>query len=330
LYLLRREVIFSKIIDKRMIFHSIRLTDFGMDEGTIALSLLSRISDQLIRISESTLRLYVEGNSHLKRGKMPDWLQKSIDFKLTGITKGSTVLSIEAPVLSETLKGIQYPLFNDLDSTDYSRDTALSLAMLAYEKAIKEDRETNLLDKALLGEMLIFKDMLGSDKRKIEIECPFLSRKVILEKSSFDKIRVLESVTPDPIKIKLSGKLDVLKHSNSLAEIITPQKRVKVKLPDNIGFDLLKPLFGMDVTIIGLANFNPARQLVSILLSDIHPVNTDDSFFNAIPPVLKETTDVKQLIVAQKFTHAKTADFIKLADGLNITESVEELINALK
>ena len=139
-----REVIFAKIKDKRMIFHSIRLSDFGMDDGTIALSLLSKISDQLIRISESTLRLYVEGNSHLKRGKMPDWLQKSIEFKLTGITKGSTVLAIEAPVLSETLKSIQYPLFNELESKDYSRDTALSLAMLAYQKAISEDRETDL------------------------------------------------------------------------------------------------------------------------------------------------------------------------------------------
>jgi len=313
-----------------MIFHSIRLTDFGMDEGTIALSLLSKISDQLIRISESTLRLYVEGISHLKRGKMPDWLQKSIDFKLTGIKKGSTVLSIEAPVLSESLKGIQYPLFNDLDSTDYSMDTALSLAMLAYQKAITEDQETNLLDKALLGEMLVFRNILGSDKRMIEIECPSLSRSVVLEKSGFDKIRILEHVTPAPIKVKLSGKLDVLKHSNSLAEIITPQKRVKVKLPDNIGFEVLKPLFGEEVTVTGLANLNPGGKLVSILLSDIHPVNTDDSFFNAIPLVLKETTDVKQLIVAQKFTHAKTADFIKLADGLNITESVEEMIHALK
>ena len=301
-----------------------------MDDGTIALSLLSKISDQLIRISESTLRLYVEGNSHLKRGKMPDWLQKSIEFKLTGITKGSTVLSIEAPVLSETLKSIQYPLFNELDSKDYSRDSALSLAMLAYQKAISEDRETDLLDKALLGEMLVFKDLLDSGKRKIEMDCPSLSRKVILETSSFDKIRVLESTTPEPIKIKLSGKLDVLKHSNSLAEIITPQKRVKVKLPDNIGFDLLKPLFGKEVTVTGLANLNPAGQLVSILLSDIHPVNSDDSFFNAIPPVLKETTDIKQLIVAQKYTRVQTAEFNKLAEELNITESVEEMISALK
>jgi len=301
-----------------------------MDDGTIALSLLSKISDQLIRISESTLRLYVEGNSHLKRGKMPDWLQKSIEFKLTGITKGSTVLSIEAPVLSETLKSIQYPLFNELDSKDYSRDSALSLAMLAYQKAISEDRETDLLDKALLGEMLVFKDLLDSGKRKIEMDCPSLSRKVILETSSFDKIRVLESTTPEPIKIKLSGKLDVLKHSNSLAEIITPQKRVKVKLPDNIGFDLLKPLFGKEVTVTGLANLNPARQLVSILLADIHPINSDDSFFNAIPPVLKETTDIKQLIVAQKYTRVQTAEFNKLAEELNITESVEEMISALK
>ena len=81
---------------------------------------------------------------------------------------------------------------------------------------------------------------------------------------------------------------------------------------------------------MGLANLNPAGQLVSILLSDIHPVNPDDTFFNTIPPVLQETTDIKQLIVAQKYTRIKTAEFNKLAEELNIAESVEEMINALK
>ena len=93
---------------------------------------------------------------------------------------------------------------------------------------------------------------------------------------------------------------------------------------------MLKPLFGKDVTVMGLANLNPAGQLVSILLSDIHPVNPDVTFFNAIPPVLKETTDIKQLIVTQKYTRIKTAQFTKLADELNITESVEKMIKALK
>lgn len=93
---------------------------------------------------------------------------------------------------------------------------------------------------------------------------------------------------------------------------------------------MLKPLFGKAVTVMGLANLNPAGQLVSILLSDIHPVNPDDTFFNTIPPVLQETTDIKQLIVAQKYTRIKTAEFNKLAEELNIAESVEEMINALK
>jgi hypothetical protein len=46
--------------------------------------------------------------------------------------------------------------------------------------------------------------------------------------------------------------------------------------------------------------------------------------------VLQETTDIKQLIVAQKYTRIKTAEFNKLAEELNIAESVEEMINALK
>jgi hypothetical protein len=64
-----------------MILHTIRLVDFDMDKGTISLSLLTKISEELVKISESTLRLYVEGSSNLKRGKMPEWLRESVDFR---------------------------------------------------------------------------------------------------------------------------------------------------------------------------------------------------------------------------------------------------------
>jgi hypothetical protein len=313
-----------------MILHTIRLVDFDMDKGTISLSLLTKISEQLVKISESTLRLYIEGSSQLKRGKMPEWLYESIDFRLTGIKKGSTVLTVEAPVLSDTLKSIQYPLFNELGNEDYSKDTALSLAMLAYQKAISDERTTDLLDKSLLGEMMTFKEILAKGDGQIEMDCPSNGRKLILNKKSFDQIRKLEDTTPAPLKIKLSGKLDVLKHTHSMVEIVARQKRVKVKLPEKVNFDELKPLFGKNVTITGIANYNPAYQLVSIMLLDIKGEDEPDSFFRNIPSLIKETTDIKQLIAKQKYTGIQKSAFFGLVDELAIDEPLDELLASLK
>jgi len=90
------------------------------------------------------------------------------------------------------------------------------MAILAYQKAISEERSTDLLDKSLLGEMLAFKEILSKGNGQIEMDCPALARKVILTKNSFEKISKLENATPAPLKIKLSGKLDVLKYSHSM------------------------------------------------------------------------------------------------------------------
>jgi len=149
-------------------------------------------------------------------------------------------------------------------------------------------------------------------------------------KNSFEKISKLENATPAPLKIKLSGKLDVLKYSHSMVEIVSRQKRVKVKLPEHVNFEELKPLFGQEVTITGIANYNPAYQLVSILISDIHAENPSDLYFRNIPSLIKETTDIKQLIVKQKYTGFHKSDFDKLVDELAIDEPLDVLLASIK
>jgi hypothetical protein len=162
------------------------------------------------------------------------------------------------------------------------------------------------------------------------MDCPALSRKVILTKKSFENIRNLEDTTPAPMNIKLSGKLDVLKHSHSMVEIISRQKRIKVKLPEQVNFEELKPLFGQEVTITGIANYNPANQLVSISLSDIHAEYPEDLYFRNIPSLIKETTDIKQLMIKQKYTGYHKSDFDKLVEELAVEEPLDLLLDSIK
>src|SRR5688572_229468 len=91
--------------------HIIRLQGFDLEKGKISFSLLANLNQRLIRLSESTLLSFVEGNSTIKRGKQAEWLSKSLDFQLSGVKVGSTILEIEAPVLKETISSMQVPMF---------------------------------------------------------------------------------------------------------------------------------------------------------------------------------------------------------------------------
>jgi len=260
---------------------------------------------------------------------MPDWLKSSLEFTWSGLAKGSTILKMEAPLLKDTLKNIQYPLFTDLGTEDFSADTALTLAMVAYQKAISADKETDLLDKYLLNEMLTFKKLVTKDKATIQMNCPANKREAILNKENFEKIRVLEVTTPAPIKVKVNGTLDMMKHSNSLIEILSETKCIKVKLPEYIKIEDIKQFFGNQVTVIGLANFNPAHQLVSILLSDIQSPSEEDVFFKRIPKILKEKTEIRQLITEKDYKGFNKTKFDKLIDEMAVEEPIEVMLNAL-
>ena len=69
--------------------------------GTISLRAMQEVCDLLLGVAERGLRLAVEGTS-VKRGRLPTWLMNSLDLKLIGMKKGSTILAIEAPLLGQT------------------------------------------------------------------------------------------------------------------------------------------------------------------------------------------------------------------------------------
>ena len=70
-------------------------------DGQIKATDLYNVLGALLKTAERTTRLLATGESTVK-GNRPSWLEKSIDFTVTGIEQGSTILEIDAPLLSET------------------------------------------------------------------------------------------------------------------------------------------------------------------------------------------------------------------------------------
>lgn len=311
--------------------HTIRFAGFDMEEGKIPFSLLLEFGEQLKKIAEGSLRLFVEGKSFAKKGRLPDWLAESINFSFAGLKPGSTILEIEAPLLKETLHHIQLPIYYDVEAKEIMENTALSLAMTGYQKAFQDSVSTNLLDKHLLKEMLVFKKLLNKENSSIEFSTKNRNFQVQLTRENFSKIQKLEENTPPPVKMRITGKLDVMKHTTAQLEIVTEKGRIRALLNQEITFEKVKPFFGEKVSITGEVNFNPARGISSVELLSIQKAEEREYFFSQVSNfIITDKTDLKQLIVDQSYKGANKTRLESLIDELHIEESSDDLLNMLK
>lgn len=305
--------------------HTIKLKGYQAEDGKISFKLLKDLGEQLTRLAASTLLSYVEGSSKVKRGKSPTWLTNSIDFNLTGVGEGSTVLEIEAPILSESLAEVQLPIFQEIDSSKLKETSALDLSFFAYEQALNNKEESYLLDKNLLREIMQFKKVLQSDGAEIIFESN--QTKFKITNNILSEIKVLEDRTPPNRKAKVIGKLDVLQHSLSQLELVTDGKKMRAKLSDKLNFDDVLELFGEDVILSGVANFNPAGKINSFEIQSIKKASSEDDYFRNIPqPIFKEF-DLQRVVEAKRYKGTNIEELIGKWPG---DESTEELLALLK
>ena len=305
--------------------HILKLKGLDTGSGKISFNLLKELGEQLSRLAASTLLSYMEGNSKIKRGKAPEWLSNATDFNLTGIRQGSTVLDIEAPVLKDHLGNFQLPVFQEFDPDKLEESSALDLSFFAYEQALKNNESSFLLDKNLLKELSKLNKILSSDKAEIVFESR--NNRFEITKNALSEIKILEEKTPPSIKAKITGKLDVLQHSKSQLEIVTANKKIRAKLSETVQFDDVFELFGEDVSISGVANFNPAGKISSFEITAIKKAASGDHFFRNIPqPIFKEF-DLKRLSDKKEY---RESDLNKLIGQWPGDESVDELLEMLK
>lgn len=314
----------------KTIKHSIRLQGFDLENGKISFSFLAKLNEKLLRLSESTLLSLIEGNSTIKRGKQAEWLSKSLDFHLAGIKSGSTILEIDAPILEHTISSIQLPIFGDQSIEQISKNSALSLGMVAFEQALSGKLDSALLDKHLLKEMRSFGAFLQKKGSTIEFSTGKKTKPLKLRKESIEKIKAIEEQTPASIKTRVTGVLDMLKHSNNQLELIAGEKRIRAILSDKLKMNELAAYFGAELTVTGNAHFNPLGHVTSLEITSFKQVDHKEKYFKQVPRPLFEETDIKRIAEEQKYKGYHRDKVKKITGELDVEQSLEELLAALK
>jgi hypothetical protein len=323
------------VVEEKRVQHKVRFSEFDFPHGEISFSLLSKLAVKLTRLGECVLLSAIEGNSALHKGRPPRWLSKSVDFSLTGIEKGSTVLTVEAPVLSTTFEDERILLLPEKLREGSAIDAGMDAIRAVsgggdFDGKMKAINLWDAVDKNLLNELYSFQQLIGKSSGRIEFSSASgvgFGEVVILNQRIFDRIKDLKDAIPSHKQVLLKGTFDALRSSSGLLEFIIDGRRVRARLSGTQKVEAVRELLNEDVIINGIAHYNINGLLTGIEVERMNKTTAFESnYFAVLPDTISEKTDLELLKKKQGIQQNKADDLIGKWPG---DESIDDLLRLL-
>lgn len=312
----------------KVIDYKIHIGGLKSKSGSISITALKEIADVLIKSSDRILRLFVEGRS-IKSGKTPEWLRRSLDFTIMGLKSGSTIIELEAPVLTETMPEYfeQKKLWQD--DVIGPEDSALSLLSKSVSDASAENSDSDYLDSGVLDALMAFKSVTPSYASEITI----LSEKkntdnFRISPEEIKKIRKIKISTPKPQTIVTSGFFNMIEHNKRRFQLkLENGKTVNgIVDPEWIDPEHMRRFWGQKVTMKGKGHYKPSGNLRSIEAQFIQSFENGDEVLQHIPGSQKQFK-----FTDDYFTEKNSNKILKKIWGKwPGDESIDELLEALQ
>ena len=310
-----------------------RISGLREQEGQIKIVDLQRVLDALIKTSERATRLQATGEGSAK-GPKPKWLDASVDFTITGLEAGSTVLGIEAPLLGETAyeefayeEFAQQEFWRDQPRLD---DTALDLAAYAIQEAGDVDSAGDRFDSGVL-------DRRFSKFRKA-VRASGIRYELTSEGSAPGDLHWMRRFAhgfnerlkkiPAPKAFIVSGRLDEIKHGGGRFRLLldSDSQLLGRLRPDSLDAEVLRPLWGKPTTVEGMVHFKASGQPRLIEAYRMSVCAEGDDVFKEMPSV--EKAEKQSLVVAQ-VERVRSADPLELVGAWPGDEPIDELLAQL-
>lgn len=311
----------------RNVKYKLRLAGLQAPEGKISVKALLDVLEGLTTCAERGLRLAIEGVS-LKGGRLPTWLDKAVDLTFSGIGPGSTTLTIEAPPLAEALGAIlrQEDFWSTMPAPE---DTALSLFSKSVRDTTAENLDSEYYDAGVLGALLDFKSILGTQVTAIELTTRQRPEdNVTLTAADMEKAERLKVRTPEPGVFLISGVLNWIEHSRRRFQLrISDGQIVQGQIDEKeLSTEDLRSYWGKKVTVKGQVFFRPSGRIKLLEAQFIKEKESGEEVFEQLPLVQMEAEFVGTTIQA-----AENRDWISgLWGKWPADESIDDLLQELR
>ena len=260
--------------------YEIKIAHAQEPNGEVDLHRLATIAEGIRKISEGALQIRLKGFSSSKGAKKVS-LKEALKVNLSGLKGGSTVLDLKTEKFEKTLS-YQADIFRQETQKDLPEQTPVSLFIHAFNDALNESDEHDLLDKPLLNELKSFKKAFLKDNEVLTISNQGTLPDLKLEKGDFKKIKDFEEELPDPEPVILNGIVEELKYSKLKVRIKTEEGIVDGFLSGSLSSDDAASYWGKKVTITGQCHYKPGGKSI-IEIERIFESGEGDEYFSKKP-----------------------------------------------
>lgn len=303
--------------------YQLQLSGLPENEGQIKAKRLLQVVEALIETAERATRLSVTGEGRA-RGSKPGWLNATVDFTITGLEKGSTVIGLRAPSFCDAVPGLfaQLDFWREKPRLD---DTALDLAALAIEEAGSDSPEGDRFDGSVLEAILKFSRSGGTHGINYKLVPRGSARgKFTLNENLCTRVRQQIENIPHPKAFIVTGMLDEIKHGGGRFRLLLEgNSYILGRLnTDFLDVEALRTLWGRSTTVEGMVHFKVNGQPRLIEARKISPRLEGDCVFEKMP-------ESEQKLGSFFKRPTRAADIDNLAAAWPEDESIEELLAEL-
>ena len=246
------------MLDYTLILH-------GLDSraGGFPGALLRDVLDALDEGARGAVRLRIEGRSRARGGYPPAWVVQAAAFELVALRPGESAISLAAPTLREALPARFAQ--HDLVPLVEAGDSALSLMSRSLAEALAGEADSEAYDESLLDTFETFRRVLDAGVEAVELRNGRVdARPVVVTPAGVRTVAALRRQTPRPRRVRIAGKIDVIRHSDrAFTLILESGEPIRGVLAEGDPH-LLTEHFGKVAVVSGVAHFRPSGTLLRI------------------------------------------------------------------
>jgi len=242
---------------------------------------LTRLHDTL----QDTVRMGFLHTSRA-RGRVPASIKAAADVRYLGHSAdsdGATLLRFEVAPFGEAAADLfsQARLWEDGPQPE---QTAFELLAAALEDVGSRRGESSRFDPGMLRRVASYGKLFGKDGlSSIGLPDVTLSRSAHLDATVVQSARELVHSTPQPRRVRVSGRLDLMGASQGVLKLHVSGGIITAIWDGEESLDQFASLFNKEVVCEGTGIFRPSGSLLRVDADALAPASQQDAFFRYMP-----------------------------------------------
>lgn len=249
-------------------------------------------------------------HSSRSRGRVPASLKASAEVRFVGMEGAgdtATLLHFQVPSFGSAARDLfqQKRLWDDGPRPE---ETAFELFGAALNDVAARRENSDRFDPGLLRRISHYGRVLRRGVDRITLPDAQLVDPSRVDAQIVRAAADLAAITPNPRRIRVAGRLDVLGASQGVLKVeVTQGEFITAVWEGEAAVDSLKDFFNRDVVVEGVGVFRPSGTLLRIDADAVVSASSRDDFFRHVPtaPVVRDYQTLVRLKPGEKSVYAQ-------------------------